>query len=103
MLVVLFIILFTWNLKKRKLLRYFLFYFLIYFLSAFLTFHLKDVASETWIGLNDINSESTYLWTDGSVFDYSNWAPGFPFRDNFMVVDWKYITIEVNRKKSENA
>lgn len=77
--------------------------FLIYFLSAFLTFHLKDVASETWIGLNDINSESTYLWTDGSVFDYSNWAPGFPFRDKFMVVDWKYITIEVNRKKSENA
>ncbi|XP_018764911.2 macrophage mannose receptor 1-like [Serinus canaria] len=64
--------------------------------QAFLTFHLKDVASETWIGLNDINSENTYLWTDGSVFDYSNWAPGFPFRDNFKVVDWKYITIETD-------
>ncbi|XP_030827447.1 LOW QUALITY PROTEIN: macrophage mannose receptor 1-like [Camarhynchus parvulus] len=64
--------------------------------QAFLTFHLKDVASETWIGLNDINSENTYLWTDGSIFDYSNWAPGFPFRDNFMVVDWKYITIETD-------
>uniref|UniRef100_A0A803V281 MRC1 protein n=1 Tax=Ficedula albicollis TaxID=59894 RepID=A0A803V281_FICAL len=51
--------------------------------QAFLTFHLKDVASETWIGLNDINSEDTYLWTDGSVFDYSNWAQGFPFRDKF--------------------
>nr|XP_014124972.1 macrophage mannose receptor 1 [Zonotrichia albicollis] len=64
--------------------------------QAFLTFHLKDVASETWIGLNDINSENTYLWTDGSIFDYSNWAPGFPFRDKFMVVDWKYITIETD-------
>uniref|UniRef100_U3JY95 C-type lectin domain-containing protein n=1 Tax=Ficedula albicollis TaxID=59894 RepID=U3JY95_FICAL len=55
--------------------------------QAFLTFHLKDVASETWIGLNDINSEDTYLWTDGSVFDYSNWAQGFPFRDKFTVTD----------------
>uniref|UniRef100_A0A8C0UYV8 Macrophage mannose receptor 1-like n=1 Tax=Cyanistes caeruleus TaxID=156563 RepID=A0A8C0UYV8_CYACU len=49
--------------------------------QAFLTFHLKDVANETWIGLNDINSEGKYLWTDGSIFDYSNWARGFPFRD----------------------
>ncbi|XP_072781570.1 macrophage mannose receptor 1 isoform X2 [Taeniopygia guttata] len=64
--------------------------------QAFLTFHLKDVANETWIGLNDINSEHTYLWTDGSIFDYSNWARGFPFRDKFMVVDWKYITIETD-------
>ncbi|OWK52268.1 Macrophage mannose receptor 1 [Lonchura striata] len=64
--------------------------------QAFLTFHLKDVANETWIGLNDINSEQTYLWTDGSIFDYSNWARGFPFRDKFTVVDWKYITIETD-------
>uniref|UniRef100_A0A8C3ERF6 Uncharacterized protein n=1 Tax=Corvus moneduloides TaxID=1196302 RepID=A0A8C3ERF6_CORMO len=62
--------------------------------QAFLTFHLNDVASGTWIGLNDINSEDTYLWTDGSVFDYSKWARGFPFRDKFTRVDWKYITIQ---------
>lgn len=89
--------------EERKLLKYFYFIFKIYFLSAFLTFHLKDVASGTWIGLNDINSEDTYLWTDGSVFDYSKWARGFPFRDKFTRVDWKYITIEVKRNKSENA
>lgn len=80
------------------------FLFFTYFLSAFLTFHLKDVSRETWIGLNDINSEGTYLWTDGSGFDYSRWAQRFPLRNKFTLVDWKYIAIEVNRKKkSENA
>ncbi|XP_017584697.1 PREDICTED: macrophage mannose receptor 1 isoform X1 [Corvus brachyrhynchos] len=64
--------------------------------QAFLTFHLNDIASGTWIGLNDINSEDTYLWTDGSVFDYSKWARGFPFRDKFTRVDWKYITIQTD-------
>uniref|UniRef100_A0A8C8BII7 MRC1 protein n=1 Tax=Otus sunia TaxID=257818 RepID=A0A8C8BII7_9STRI len=62
--------------------------------QAFFTFHLKDVANETWIGLNDINSENTYLWTDGSIFDYSNWARQFPFRDKYIEVNWKYITIQ---------
>ncbi|XP_015472732.1 macrophage mannose receptor 1-like [Parus major] len=64
--------------------------------QAFLTFHLKDVANETWIGLNDINSEGKYLWTDGSIFDYSNWARGFPSRDIVQVVDWKYVTIQTD-------
>uniref|UniRef100_A0A8B9RWH5 Macrophage mannose receptor 1 n=1 Tax=Accipiter nisus TaxID=211598 RepID=A0A8B9RWH5_9AVES len=64
--------------------------------QAFFTFHLKDIASETWIGLNDINSEDTYLWTDGSIFDYSKWARRFPFRDKYIKVDWKYITIQTD-------
>lgn len=28
--------------------------------------------------MNDINSESTFLWTDGSTVSYTNWATGAP-------------------------
>ncbi|XP_074013155.1 macrophage mannose receptor 1-like [Numenius arquata] len=64
--------------------------------QAFFTFYLKDVANETWIGLNDINHEHTYIWTDGSIFDYSKWARHFPFRDKYIEVDHKYITIQTD-------
>lgn len=28
--------------------------------------------------MNDINRESTFLWTDGSTVSYTNWANGAP-------------------------
>ena len=31
-----------------------------------------------WIGLNDIDEEGTFIWTDGSPFDYAIWKPGEP-------------------------
>lgn len=49
-----------------------------FFILAFLTFHLKDFATDTWIGLNDINHEMRFLWTDGTGVYFTNWAKGFP-------------------------
>ncbi|OXB84687.1 UNVERIFIED_CONTAM: hypothetical protein H355_001164 [Colinus virginianus] len=60
---------------------------------AFLTFHLKDVTNETWIGLNDINHVHSYVWSDGSPFDYSCWARGFPW-SKYSRVGWKYMAIQ---------
>nr|XP_009671983.1 PREDICTED: LOW QUALITY PROTEIN: macrophage mannose receptor 1-like [Struthio camelus australis] len=64
--------------------------------QAFFTLLLKDISDETWIGLNDINNENTYLWTDGSLFDYSKWGRQFPFRDNYIEINWKFITIQTD-------
>uniref|UniRef100_H0YSP9 Macrophage mannose receptor 1 n=1 Tax=Taeniopygia guttata TaxID=59729 RepID=H0YSP9_TAEGU len=46
--------------------------------QAFLFYHLKYAISNVWIGMNDINRESTFLWTDGSTVSYTNWANGAP-------------------------
>uniref|UniRef100_A0A8C5Y4E3 Macrophage mannose receptor 1 n=1 Tax=Microcebus murinus TaxID=30608 RepID=A0A8C5Y4E3_MICMU len=46
--------------------------------QAFLTYHMKDSTFNTWIGLNDVNSEHTFLWTDGRGVHYTNWGKGYP-------------------------
>ncbi|NXO00784.1 MRC1 protein, partial [Rhinopomastus cyanomelas] len=46
--------------------------------QAFLTYHLKDVSSDPWIGLNDIDSELNFVWSDGSAVSYTNWASDSP-------------------------
>ncbi|RMC04928.1 hypothetical protein DUI87_18104 [Hirundo rustica rustica] len=45
---------------------------------AFLFYHLKYATTNVWIGMNDINRESTFLWTDGSTISYTNWVNGAP-------------------------
>ncbi|PIK60011.1 hypothetical protein BSL78_03090 [Apostichopus japonicus] len=33
---------------------------------------------DSWIGLNDIQEEGHFVWTDGSAYDYSNFNPSEP-------------------------
>ncbi|XP_042560807.1 ladderlectin-like [Clupea harengus] len=35
-------------------------------------------APRTWIGGYDAAQEGLWFWSDGSRFDYTNWAPGQP-------------------------
>lgn len=39
-----------------------------------------DYSDLTWIGLIQANYPTTkdWTWTDGTAFDYMNWAPGQP-------------------------
>ena len=57
-----------------------------------------------WLGLSDINSEGTFLWSDGSPFDFHYWATHQP--NNFhnedcvhslgLLKDHKYKWNDVN-------
>ncbi|XP_072040001.1 uncharacterized protein [Amphiura filiformis] len=45
------------------------------FHSVLLTVLVKEHA---WIGLDDLQTEDNFAWTDGSDISYTNWAPGEP-------------------------
>ena len=40
--------------------------------------NLKTSGLWCWIGLNDLNTEQTFVWADGSSNSYRNWDPGQP-------------------------
>ncbi|XP_043920561.1 macrophage mannose receptor 1 isoform X2 [Protopterus annectens] len=46
--------------------------------QAFLTVNLRNMNVGFWIGLNDINQEFQFLWTDGRPVYYTNWAKNYP-------------------------
>ena len=50
---------------------------------------LTSESDHVWIGLNDIEDEGSFQWTDGSPVDYTNWAPGQP--DNLADSDCVYL------------
>ena len=33
---------------------------------------------DMWIGMNDVNWEMRFLWTEGKAVSYTNWAKGHP-------------------------
>ncbi|XP_076829471.1 macrophage mannose receptor 1-like isoform X2 [Brachyhypopomus gauderio] len=46
--------------------------------QAFLTTLMLNTHDDVWIGLNDINSEMQFLWTDGKTVRFTNWAKNYP-------------------------
>ncbi len=47
-----------------------------------------------WIGLNDVNSEGTFVWSSGEPVTYTNWEPGEPndflSDEDYAVLNWHY-------------
>jgi hypothetical protein len=39
-------------------------------------------AVDTWIGANDLATEGTFLWEDGTALGFTNWATGEPNNAN---------------------
>ncbi|XP_026113003.1 galactose-specific lectin nattectin-like [Carassius auratus] len=39
---------------------------------------LLPSTTQCWIGTHDAEQEGEWLWTDGTPFDYTYWAPGQP-------------------------
>lgn len=39
----------------------------------------------SWLGLTDVNSEGTFVWSDGTSFDFDHWAKNQP--NNFQNED----------------
>ena len=39
---------------------------------------IRDESDFTWIGLSDTVRDGDYVWTDGTIFDFNNFAVGQP-------------------------
>ncbi|TNN57915.1 Macrophage mannose receptor 1 [Liparis tanakae] len=46
--------------------------------KAFLTIQMLNYNEDYWIGMNDVNWEMHFVWTDGKAISYTNWAKGHP-------------------------
>lgn len=46
--------------------------------NGFIVGLLSPGVGNYWIGLNDVLAEGNYVWSDGGLFGYSNWALGEP-------------------------
>ncbi|XP_041040880.1 macrophage mannose receptor 1 [Carcharodon carcharias] len=70
--------------------------------QAFINMKLEGFPVNVWIGLNDINKESKYLWTEGRGVNYTNWAKGFPTGQRYSYDDpaTDCVTVIVNARKN---
>lgn len=48
-------------------------------------------SDDLWIGMNDVNWEMHFVWTDGKGISYTNWAKGHPSA----MPDGRYFNDEV--------
>lgn len=46
--------------------------------QAFLTTMMQKYNEDLWIGMNDVNWEMHFVWTDGKGVSFTNWAKGHP-------------------------
>uniref|UniRef100_A0A665X210 Macrophage mannose receptor 1 n=1 Tax=Echeneis naucrates TaxID=173247 RepID=A0A665X210_ECHNA len=46
--------------------------------QAFLTTQTLNYNGDIWIGMNDVNWEMHFVWTDGKGISFTNWAKGHP-------------------------
>ncbi|XP_054607456.2 macrophage mannose receptor 1 [Nothobranchius furzeri] len=46
--------------------------------QAFLTTQLLHHNDDVWIGMNDMNREMHFVWTNGKAITFTNWAKGHP-------------------------
>lgn len=46
--------------------------------QAFLTTQMLKYNDDAWIGMNDVNWEMHFVWTDGKGVSFTNWAKGHP-------------------------
>ncbi|WP_068265181.1 lectin-like protein [Rubripirellula obstinata] len=49
-----------------------------------------DYWSSTWIGLQDIDQDDSYAWTDGEASVYRNWGNSEPSRSPFGAIDFSH-------------
>ncbi|XP_030611904.1 macrophage mannose receptor 1 [Archocentrus centrarchus] len=46
--------------------------------QAFLTTQMLNYKKDFWIGMNDVNWDMHFVWTDGKSISYTNWGLGEP-------------------------
>jgi len=63
--------------------------------NTFVATALGGDGALAWIGLNDVASENTFVWTNGDSYSYNSWGAGEPNNGLYCDEDEDYV--EINR------